>query len=87
MTTSIFNAGLYAGKHVFVTGGSSGINLRIAEAFGEHGPALPASTTLPQRRRLSTQVRARQASRRGTASTRYGHAGVTVEERPLSGCR
>lgn len=37
MTTSIFNAGLYAGKHVFVTGGSSGINLRIAEAFGEHG--------------------------------------------------
>ena len=54
---------------------------------GEHGPALPASTTLPQRRRLSTQVRARQASRRGTASTRYGHAGVTVEERPLSGCR
>lgn len=34
---SVFNPALYAGKHVFVTGGSSGINLRIAEAFGEHG--------------------------------------------------
>lgn len=37
MSTSIFKPGLYAGKHVFVTGGSSGINLRIAEAFGELG--------------------------------------------------
>ncbi|MFT3710004.1 MAG: SDR family oxidoreductase [Archangium sp.] len=36
-TTSVFNPALFAGKHVFVTGGSSGINLRIAEAFGEHG--------------------------------------------------
>ena len=35
--TSIFKPGLYAGKHAFVTGGSSGINLRIAEAFGELG--------------------------------------------------
>ncbi len=35
--TSVFNPKLYAGKTVFVTGGSSGINLRIAEAFGEHG--------------------------------------------------
>ncbi|MGV3625048.1 MAG: SDR family oxidoreductase [Archangium sp.] len=34
---SVFNPKLYAGKTVFVTGGSSGINLRIAEAFGEHG--------------------------------------------------
>ncbi len=35
--TSIFLPGLYAGKVVFVTGGSSGINFRIAEAFGEMG--------------------------------------------------
>ncbi len=35
--SSIFKPGLYAGKVVFVTGGSSGINLRIAEAFGEMG--------------------------------------------------
>lgn len=35
--TQVFAPGLYAGKHVFVTGGSSGINLRIAEAFGQHG--------------------------------------------------
>jgi len=33
----VFKPGLYAGKVVFVTGGSSGINLRIAEAFGEMG--------------------------------------------------
>lgn len=34
---SVFKDGLYQGKTVFVTGGSSGINLRIAEAFGEAG--------------------------------------------------
>ena len=33
----VFKPGLFAGKVVFVTGGSSGINLRIAEAFGEMG--------------------------------------------------
>jgi NAD(P)-dependent dehydrogenase (short-subunit alcohol dehydrogenase family) len=31
---SVFREGLYRGKHVFITGGSSGINLGIAEAFG-----------------------------------------------------
>jgi NAD(P)-dependent dehydrogenase (short-subunit alcohol dehydrogenase family) len=35
--SSVFKPGLYAGKVVFVTGGSSGINFRIAEAFGELG--------------------------------------------------
>src|SRR5258705_76779 len=34
---SVFKDGLYQGKTVFVTGGSSGINFRIAEAFGEAG--------------------------------------------------
>jgi NAD(P)-dependent dehydrogenase (short-subunit alcohol dehydrogenase family) len=34
---SVFREGLYRDRHVFVTGGSSGINLRIAEAFGEMG--------------------------------------------------
>jgi NAD(P)-dependent dehydrogenase (short-subunit alcohol dehydrogenase family) len=34
---SIFRDGLFLGKNVFVTGGSSGINLRIAEAFGRAG--------------------------------------------------
>ncbi len=34
---SVFKPDLYAGKHVFVTGGSSGINLQIATAFGELG--------------------------------------------------
>lgn len=32
-----FKDGLFAGRHVFVTGGSSGINLRLAEAFGKAG--------------------------------------------------
>ena len=35
--SEIFKPGLYAGKVVFVTGGSSGINLGIAEAFGRLG--------------------------------------------------
>jgi len=35
--SAIFRERMYAGKQVFVTGGSSGINLRIAEAFGLAG--------------------------------------------------
>jgi NAD(P)-dependent dehydrogenase (short-subunit alcohol dehydrogenase family) len=35
--STLFRDGLFAGRHVFVTGGSSGINLRIAEAFGRFG--------------------------------------------------
>ena len=35
--TQVFAPGLFAGKTVFVTGGSSGINLAIATAFGELG--------------------------------------------------
>ena len=37
MDTTVFRAGLFAGKNVFVTGGSSGINLRLAVAFGAAG--------------------------------------------------
>lgn len=33
----VFREGLFKGKSVFVTGGSSGINLRIAETFGGLG--------------------------------------------------
>jgi NAD(P)-dependent dehydrogenase (short-subunit alcohol dehydrogenase family) len=35
--SQVFVPGLFAGKVVFVTGGSSGINLAIATAFGELG--------------------------------------------------
>jgi NAD(P)-dependent dehydrogenase (short-subunit alcohol dehydrogenase family) len=34
---SVFREGLLKGKSVFVTGGSSGINLRVAEVFGRAG--------------------------------------------------
>lgn len=34
---SVFRDGLFQGKSVFVTGGSGGINLRIAETFGALG--------------------------------------------------
>lgn len=34
---SVFKEGLYQGKTVFITGGSSGINLGIAHAFGAAG--------------------------------------------------
>lgn len=34
---SVLKDGLYRGKHVFITGGTSGINLGIAEAFGALG--------------------------------------------------
>ena len=33
----IFKDDLYRGQHVFITGGSSGINLGLAFAFGELG--------------------------------------------------
>lgn len=37
MATSIFRDGLYQGRHVFITGGSSGINLGLAHAYGRLG--------------------------------------------------
>ena len=47
--TSVFRPDLFAGKHVFVTGGSSGINLRIAQAFGEHGAKVSINGRKPDK--------------------------------------
>src|SRR3954467_12915565 len=45
----IFKADLYRGKSVFVTGGSGGINLRIAEAFGELGAKVCINARKPEK--------------------------------------
>jgi NAD(P)-dependent dehydrogenase (short-subunit alcohol dehydrogenase family) len=65
MTSSIFKAGLYAGKHVFVTGGSSGINQRIAEAFGEMG--------------AKVSINGRKVEKLDAAVKRLRDAGTTAE--------
>lgn len=39
----------FAGCHVFVAGGSSGINLGIAEAFAQHGAKLAIASRTPAR--------------------------------------
>ena len=46
---SIFRDGLFAGKHLFVTGGSSGINLGIATAFAEHGAKVSINGRKPDK--------------------------------------
>ncbi len=40
MSHPVFKDNLFAKKHVFCTGGSSGITLRVAEAFAEMGAAV-----------------------------------------------
>lgn len=44
-----FRPGLFAGRHVFVTGGSSGINLRIAERFGGFGAKVSINGRNPEK--------------------------------------
>ena len=46
---NVFREGLYRGKSVFVTGGSSGIGLRIAEAFGELGAKVSINARKPEK--------------------------------------
>lgn len=47
--SSVFKEGLFKGKSVFVTGGSSGINLRIAETFGELGAKVAVLARKPEK--------------------------------------
>lgn len=46
---SVFREGLFKGKSVFVTGGSSGINLRIAETFGKLGAKVSINARKPEK--------------------------------------
>ena len=46
---SVFKEGLFRGKSVFVTGGSSGIGLRVAEAFGELGAKVSINGRKPEK--------------------------------------
>lgn len=49
MSGSTFRPDLFAGRHLFVTGGSSGINLRIAEAFGAFGAKVSINGRNPEK--------------------------------------
>ncbi|MBL9039633.1 MAG: SDR family oxidoreductase [Archangium sp.] len=62
---SIFRERLYAGKHVFITGGSSGINLGIAEAFGLAG--------------ASVSILARKQEKLDAAVKRMRDKGITAQ--------
>ncbi|MCC6333860.1 MAG: SDR family oxidoreductase [Myxococcales bacterium] len=46
---SVFREGLFQGKHVFITGGSSGINLQIAHAFGALGAKVAINGRKPDK--------------------------------------
>jgi NAD(P)-dependent dehydrogenase (short-subunit alcohol dehydrogenase family) len=47
--SDVFRSGLYAGKVLFVTGGSSGINLGIAQAFGALGARVAINGRNPEK--------------------------------------
>ena len=46
---NVFREGLYRGKSVFITGGSSGIGLRVAESFGELGAKVSICARKPEK--------------------------------------
>jgi NAD(P)-dependent dehydrogenase (short-subunit alcohol dehydrogenase family) len=66
---SVFKDGLFEGKHVFVTGGSSGINLAIAGAFGALGARVSINGRKPDK------LEAAVASLRAKGLSANGYAG------------
>jgi NAD(P)-dependent dehydrogenase (short-subunit alcohol dehydrogenase family) len=65
---NVFQPGLFQGKHVFVTGGSSGINLRIAERFAETGAKLSLNARNPEKLEAARQGLARLTEVRAWAA-------------------
>jgi NAD(P)-dependent dehydrogenase (short-subunit alcohol dehydrogenase family) len=78
MTPSAFRPDLYAGKVVFITGGSSGINLRLAETFGRFGAKVAING------RNKDKLEAAVASLRGLGITAEGYAADVRESAPLT---
>lgn len=66
---SIFKDGLYRGRHVFVTGGSSGINLGVATEFGRLGAKVSINGRKPDK--LEGAV----AQLKGLGIDAHGYAG------------
>jgi NAD(P)-dependent dehydrogenase (short-subunit alcohol dehydrogenase family) len=66
--SSVFRPDLYAGKHVFVTGGSSGINQCIAETFGRMGAKVSINGRKPEKLEAAVQAM------RATGTTAEGYA-------------
>lgn len=64
----VFRDHLFAGKHVFVTGGSSGINFRIAQEFGRAG----AKVAINGRRADKLEAAVAELKEQGINAT--GHA-------------
>lgn len=63
---NVFRPDLFKGKSVFVTGGSSGINLRIAETFGELGAKVGLNARKPEKIEAAVaQLRAKGIAARG----------------------
>jgi NAD(P)-dependent dehydrogenase (short-subunit alcohol dehydrogenase family) len=63
----VFRDRLFAGKHVFVTGGSSGINLRVAEEFGRAG----AKVSINGRKADKLEAAVEQLKKQGIEASGY----------------
>jgi NAD(P)-dependent dehydrogenase (short-subunit alcohol dehydrogenase family) len=60
---SVFRDRLLAGKNAFLTGGSSGIGLRIAERFAEHGANVAILGRKPEKLETAAHALERQGGR------------------------
>ena len=68
---SVFRDGLLAGRHAFITGGTSGINLAIAARFAEAGAAVTVLGRDPAKaERAAAELRAHGTATPATADVR-----------------